>query len=229
MIDTDILFASERVESREVPHEKSQDEWQEPSLHEHQEHQPIIGLPIPVQQGNQGPLLVADAVGAWAIERMHARVFLIPLWPFPTHPHRYQSLWQLLQSMDGLFLPAGIGTDWYPLWKAGEPGPESWPILWEIALAQLASYIGMPILAIADGAEKWNSALGGKRGEVPRDLDQTAPFTSPETWDRHTIRVRAQSMLATVLQPALVQQSGEQKPWALPFLPMPHQSAMLFK
>jgi hypothetical protein len=27
-------------------------------------YQPIIGIPVPVQQGHQGPLLLADAVGA---------------------------------------------------------------------------------------------------------------------------------------------------------------------
>src|SRR6266567_7791788 len=86
----------------------------EPSLGEPGEHQPIIGIPMHVSQGSQGPLFLADAVGAWAIERMQGRVFLIPLWPFPTHKHRYQSLWSLMQSMDGLLLPAGIaGTDWY--------------------------------------------------------------------------------------------------------------------
>ncbi|GCE29476.1 hypothetical protein KDA_49600 [Dictyobacter alpinus] len=186
-----------------------------------QEHQPIIGIPIPVTQGSQGPVLVADAVSAWAVERMRARIFLIPLWPFPTHPHLYQSLWPLMQSMDGLLLPAGLqGTDWYTVWQACEqhPGPENWPLAWEVALAQLATYIGMPVLAIADGAEKWNSALGGKRGDAPRALEHTASMT-PETWDRHTIRVRAPSALAATLQPALRRQEGEVKPWELAFMP----------
>jgi hypothetical protein len=40
---------------------------------------PVIGLPLPVQQGKTGPKLVADAVGAWAVERMGGRVLLIPL------------------------------------------------------------------------------------------------------------------------------------------------------
>lgn len=186
-------------------------------------HQPIIGIPVPVQQGNQGPLLLADAVGAWAIERMLGRVFLIPLWPFPTHKQVYQSLWSLMQSMDGLLLPAGLQeTNWYAQWKEGErpPEPQAWPIFWEIALAQLATYVGMPILAIADGAEKWNVALSGKGVERVTDLSQSAP-TTPDSWDRRAIRVRAQSKLATYLQPALNGQDGEQTPWELAF--MPHQ------
>ncbi|GCE22248.1 gamma-glutamyl-gamma-aminobutyrate hydrolase family protein [Dictyobacter kobayashii] len=208
----------EMTDTHDAPHEKSHDEWDAEGS---QEYQPIIGIPIPVKQGNQGPLFVADALGAWAVERMGARIFLIPLWPFPTHKHIYQSLWSLMQSMDGLLLPAGIqGTDWYSSWKEREqePGPDSWPIAWEIALAQLATYMGMPVLAIADGAEKWNNALGGKRGEAPRDLEQAATIT-PDTWDRHMIRVRAQSTLATALQPAIRSQDGEQKPWELAFMP----------
>jgi gamma-glutamyl-gamma-aminobutyrate hydrolase PuuD len=216
----DALFFPEMTGTNEGLQEGRQGEWKEAFS---QGHHPIIGIPIPVRQGNQGPLLVADAVSAWAVERMRGRIFLIPLWPFPTHKHIYQSLWSLMQSMDGLVLPAGIqGTDWYALWKEREqdPGPESWTISWEIALAQLATYMGMPILAIGDGAEKWNSALGGNRGNVLRDEVPMTP-TTPDTWDRHTIRVRAQSALATALQPAIALQEGEQKPWELAF--MPHQ------
>src|SRR5579859_3932639 len=85
------------VTSRDFPRSEKQDAWNEDA---NDRHQPIIGIPIPVQQGHQGPLLYADAVGTWAIERMRGRVFLIPLWPFPTHKHLYQSLWPLIQSME---------------------------------------------------------------------------------------------------------------------------------
>src|SRR5512147_1749535 len=71
-------------------------------------YQPIIGIPILAKQGSQGPVFMADAVGAWAIARMRARVLLIPLWPFPAHAHIYQSLWSLIQAIDGLLLPAGV-------------------------------------------------------------------------------------------------------------------------
>lgn len=214
----DTLFVSEMTENNDTLYEGRLDELDAACV---QDHQPIIGIPIPVKQGEQGPLFVADAVGAWAIERMRGRILLIPLWPFPTHKHVYQSLWPLLQSMDGLFLPAGIqGTDWYSCWKEceQEPGPEHWSISWEIALTQLATSMGMPVLAIGDGAEKWNSALGGKRGEDARDCVQTAP-AMPDTWDRYTIRVRAHSALATTLQPAIALQDGDPKPWELAFLP----------
>ncbi len=215
---THAMLPSEMIKNSDALRGASQNEWKEaPS----QEHQAIIGIPIPVTQSDQGPLLVADAVGAWAVERMRGRIFLIPLWPFPTHRHVYHSLWQLLQSMDGLFLPAGIQqTDWYSLWNhcQQEPGPEGWPLAWEMALAQLATYIGMPVLAIGDGAEKWNSALGGKRGETLREYAQTPP-NAPDTWERHTLRVRAHSALATDLQPAIALQGDEQKPWELLFMP----------
>ncbi len=211
---TQDVLLSDTIDGREGTQNEEMVEFSE-------RHQPIIGIPIPVQQGNQGPLLLADAVGAWAIERMHGRIFLIPLWPFPTHEHVYQSLWPLLQSMDGLFLPAGIQkTDWSLDQKEREHQPESeiWSISWEIALAQLASFIGMPLLAIADGAEKWNSALGGKRGEALRNPAQTVSPT-PDTWDRHMIRVREPSTLASYLQPAIALQNGEHKPWELAFMP----------
>jgi gamma-glutamyl-gamma-aminobutyrate hydrolase PuuD len=185
------------------------------------EYHPTIGIPIPVSQSDQGPLLCADAMGAWAVERMHGSVFLIPLWPFPSHRHIYQSLWPLITSMDGLLLPAGMqGTNWSAAWQEREshPGPQTWALSWEIALAQLASFVGMPVLAIADGAEKWNVALGGGRREPVVSSTAEAP-TKPETWDRHRIRVRANSTLATVLQPALSSSEGEQKPWELAFMP----------
>ncbi|GCE15022.1 gamma-glutamyl-gamma-aminobutyrate hydrolase family protein [Tengunoibacter tsumagoiensis] len=214
----DTLFATKMAGNTEGRREEPFDAWKAPGS---RSHQPIIGIPIPVKQSHQGPLLVTDAVSAWAIERMQGRIFLIPLWPFPTHKHQYQSLWPLIQLMDGLVLPAGIqGGDWHPLGKEQKQGsgPESWPMAWEMALAQLATYIGMPILAIGDGAETWNSALGGKRrSHVATDASTSA--LTPDTWDRRTIRVRAQSTLATALQPALTGQEGEQKPWELPFMP----------
>jgi hypothetical protein len=104
--------------------------------------QPVIGIPIPVMQDAQGPRLLADALGPWAIERVLGRVFLIPLWPFPTHTYVYQSFWPLLQSMDGLLLPASIqGSNWRTHWHERErhPGAQTWPLAWEIALAQLAT------------------------------------------------------------------------------------------
>ena len=188
-----------------------------------EQHQPIIGIPLPVQQGNQGPVLLADAVGAWALEQMGARVLLIPLWPLPTHDHRYHSLWSLIQSIDGVLLPAGLPEiPWSARWKEREqqPGPQIWPLSWEIALAQLASYIGMPVLAIADGAEKWNMALGGRSTEPEEDPPSAIP-TTQKNWEHHTIRVRAQSTLATLLQPAIAAIEKEQTPWELAF--MPHQ------
>lgn len=184
-------------------------------------YRPIIGIPLPIAQGAQGPLLLADAVSVWAVERMRARVFLIPLWPFPTHKHLYQSLWPLMHSMDGLLLPAGLsGTDWNPLWNKDEcqKRPEHWSLAWEIALAQLATYLGMPLLAIGDGAEKWNCALGGTRGEAMEEQRQSAP-TSLEDWERYRVYVRAHSQLASFLQPALMAQASEPASWELAFMP----------
>lgn len=212
------VLVPEMTENRDAPHEERQDGWNAAFPHDHS---PIIGIPIPVTQGRQGPLFVSDALGAWAIERAGGRIFLIPLWPFPTHTHIYQSLWPLVQSMDGLLLPAGVqqteGDAW---WKEGEqePGRQGWAISWEMALAQLATYLGMPVLAIADGAETWNSALGGTRGNAPSNRAQPTPNT-PETWECHTIRVRAQSALAGYLQPAIAKPDGEQWPWELAFMP----------
>jgi gamma-glutamyl-gamma-aminobutyrate hydrolase PuuD len=177
---------------------------------------PIIGIPIPIQQGKQGPLLLADAVGAWAIERMGGSVFLIPLWPFPTHKHVYQSLWSLIQSIDGLLLPARVqGHDCSP--RENQTEAQSWPISWELALAQLATTIGMPTLAIADGAEIWNEALGGDTVAPRGEYWHTDP-SSRDPWDHHTIRVRAQSHLAFFIQQTLANHDEEQPPWELAFM-----------
>lgn len=257
------LLRSDSSDGRRWSHQEEREKQEKPEKQEKREklgewragqaglpdaHQPIIGIPVPVQQSSQGPLLLADAVGAWAIERMQGRVFLIPLWPFPTHERVYQSLWSLMQSMDGLLLPASVqGTDWYADWadwqtRTSQHDPQTWPLAWEMALAQLATYLGMPILAIADGADKWNCALGGKMAEMAEMADgsadvhdvpahaaqtrramNTATDPSPETWERHSVRVRAQSQLASYLQPALAMQN-EQEPWELAFMPThPHQ------
>lgn len=182
----------------------------------------IIGVPVLAHQGDQGLLLLADAIGAWAVERMRGRLFLIPLWPFPTHQHLYQSLWPLMQSMDGLMLPAlPQGTDWYAHWQEREPesGPHTWPITWEIALAQLATVLGMPLLAVAEGAEQWNVALGGTL-QPPREPSQM-DLASPDTWEQAVVRVRAQSKLATCMQHAFATSDHqmEKSPWILPFSP----------
>jgi gamma-glutamyl-gamma-aminobutyrate hydrolase PuuD len=221
MLPSDTQKNLQRVFTETSPHEER---YTEQSMSLTQEYHPIIGIPIPVSQSDQGPLLRADAMGAWAIEHMRGSVCLIPLWPFPSHPHIYQSLWPLITSMDGLLLPAGIGTtNGSTHWQEREshPGPQTWALSWEIALAQLASFVGMPVLAIADGAEKWNVALGG-RGREPLVPSKEEVSTTPEAWDRHRIRVRAKSTLATFLLPAFSPAESEQKPWELAF--MPHQS-----
>ncbi len=184
---------------------------------------PIIGIPLPVWQGTQGPLLLADALGAWAIERMGGRIFLIPLWPFPTHPHVYQSLWNLMQSMDGLFLPGGVQgvEEQLPeLSSELEAGPHGWALSWEMALAQLATALGLPILAVAQGAHLWNRALGGKDRALLKASGALALHPLP-SWERQRIQVRAHSTLASLLQPALVSQDGEPSPWELVFQAKP--------
>ncbi len=183
-------------------------------------YRPIIGVPALAQQSDQGLLLLADAIGGWAVERMRGRLFLIPLWPFPTHQHLYQSLWPLMQSMDGLMLPAlPQGTNWYAHWQEREraPGPHTWPIAWEIALAQLASVLGMPLLAVAEGAEQWNVALGGTL-QTPREPSHM-DLISPDTWEQAVVRVRAQSKLATYMQHAFAESDRQvgNPPWVLPF------------
>jgi hypothetical protein len=76
----------------------------------------------------------------------------------------------------------------------------------------------MPLLAIGDGAEKWNCALGGTRGEAMGELRQSAP-TSLEDWERHRVYVRAHSQLASFLQPALMAQASEHASWELALMP----------
>lgn len=184
-------------------------------------YRPIIGIPVLVQHSPHGPHLFADAMSAWAIERMHGRVFLLPLWPFPTHKHLYQSLWPLMQSMDGLLLPAlPQDMNWSLQWQEHKhhPGPQTWPIAWQIALAQLATVLGMPVLAVAEGAEQWNVALGGT---LAAQVDSSPAPTLPDAWERPAIRVRAQSKLATDLQRALTQREIPvgQEAWMLPLSP----------
>jgi Peptidase C26 len=77
---------------------------------------------------------------------------------------------------------------------------------------------GVPILAIADGAEKWNTALGGRKQE-PGGEAQRPSLTTPETWERHPIRVRSHSTLADSLRPTIATQDGRPLPWELAFLP----------
>lgn len=187
-------------------------------------YRPIIGVPISVLQGYQGPQLHADAVGAWAIERMGGRVMPIPLWPFPSHKYIYQSLWPLICAMDGLLLPASTqASNKYehrgvPM---NQPGPQNWSTAWEISLAQLATYVGMPVLAIGDGAERWNVALGGMHQTQTKRSKTVSP---PDAWEHHTIQVRSQSKLAARIQYAAARDGirEDRQPWKLPFMPFRH-------
>src|SRR5581483_10761463 len=179
---------------------------------------PIVGIPFPVRARAHGPQLVADAVGAWALERMGARLLLVPLWPLPTHQQVYQSLWPLLQSMDGLLLPAGVA-------EPGEASPRDTPMSatgtegWLSALAQLATSLGMPLLAIADGAHRWNTALGGSSRQMVSDA---LGNSRPDTWTRASLQVYASSMLASLLASGVPtdEHEGEPPPWELAGLPM---------
>jgi gamma-glutamyl-gamma-aminobutyrate hydrolase PuuD len=178
---------------------------------------PVIGLPLPVQQGKTGPMLVADAVGAWAVERMGGRVLLIPLWPFPPHPQMYHSLWQLVPLVDGLLLPARIGgskDSGDREARVEESEAEQWARVWERALIQLVTYLGMPLLAIAEGAAVWNRALGGTGGEPMLRLE-TMASPPPGAWEHHAIRVRSRSSLALTLQSTIREQGGQLAPWNL--------------
>lgn len=174
---------------------------------------PIVGIPIPVREGAQGPQFLGDAVSAWALERMGARLLLVPLWPLPPHQQVYQSLWPLLQSLDGVLLPAGVAAAdeaFHQQAPPQAPGPEGWLI----ALAQLATSLGMPLLAIADGAQLWNTALGGTSRQAASDAPKSA---SPQSWERAALRVGAHSTLATLLASAMPAQEHESEPplWEL--------------
>lgn len=153
---------------------------------------PIIGIPIPVQQGSQGPYLATDAVGIWAVERLHGRVFLLPLWPFPPHGRRYHALWPLLPLMDGLLLPARLVPSFdeeHASHRDDQPDVQRWSTAWEMALAQLATVMGMPILAIGDGAYRWHLALSGA---LQQDEPPASRPSSPASCERRPLHVRAQ-------------------------------------
>lgn len=160
---------------------------------------------------------MADAVGAWAIERMGARLLLIPLWPLPLHQQVYQSLWPLTQSMDGMLLPASVAEP-HELLHQEEPMQDAGSVSWLMALARLITSLGMPLLAIADGAYLWNSALGGCSGQSA-DAPLPGPLATPEAWKRGPIRVRTRSTLAACLQSAMSSHEQEPPPWELAGLP----------
>lgn len=191
------------------PPEEMQDAWMQgrPAAFP-----PIVGMPIPAQQGVQGPQFVADAVAAWALERMGARLLLVPLWPLPTHQQVYQSLWPLVQSMDGLLFPAGmVGPD--EVRRQEAPVQASEAERWLSALAQLATSLGMPLLAIADGAQVWNTALGGSSRRAARDASKSS---HPQSWKRTAMHVRAHTTLASLLASAMMPAHESEPPfWEL--------------
>ena len=191
---------------------------------------PIIGIPIHMHYGDQGPVLLADGMGTWAIERMRGRIFLIPIWPFPTHAHLYQSLWPLLEAMDGLFLPSSVqDSNWYEQLHdhSNSNRAQHWSISWEMALAQLVTSIGMPILSLGEGAKKWNVALGGTL-EPPVEHQSPSPLFDPDTWEHYAIRVRTPSKLADSIQQALMkcEEPISHQPWKL-LLPSREQNGTL--
>lgn len=209
MTDTiPLLEGVEPTRHTGAPTKERQDAWMQGSW---AGSAPIIGIPIPVRQGEQGPRFMADAVGAWSLERMGARLLLVPLWPLPTHEQVYQSLWPLMQSMDGLLLPAGT-TEPDEASQREDPAQAATAEGWLHALVQLATALGMPLLAIGDGAQLWNAALGGTSGQAAHSSPERS---SPQTWKRAIMRVRAHSTLASLLASALPAQESEPPPWQL--------------
>jgi gamma-glutamyl-gamma-aminobutyrate hydrolase PuuD len=183
---------------------------------------PIIGIPFPVQQAAHGLALEADAMSVWAMQTLSAGVLLIPLWPLPPHPHRFCSLWPVLSSIDGLLLPAHPhAPHWSVCWHTPDPGEQAsdsqgWSLAWEIACAQLASSIGMPLLALGEGAQLWHVALGGHLGPLPFPAEH--PPITPDAWPQSMIRVRASSQIAGALHSYLAQQdmASVSQRWELP-------------
>jgi gamma-glutamyl-gamma-aminobutyrate hydrolase PuuD len=129
----------------------------------------------------------------------------------------YHSLWQLVPLVDGLLLPARVGgskESEAPVVRVEENEAEQWARMWESALIQLVTYLGMPLLAIAEGAALWNRALGGT-GSEPMLRLETMASPPPGAREHHAVRVRARSSLALTLQSTIREQGGQLAPWNL--------------
>jgi gamma-glutamyl-gamma-aminobutyrate hydrolase PuuD len=195
----------------------------EPTLSLPEQYQPVIGLPISVSTSKQGPLLSVDAVGAWAVERLGGSVLLLPIWPVPPSQQIFQTLWPLVRYLDGILLPArneyANDSCWYEPWLSPTSTPTAVvsTMRWEMGLIQLATFLGVPILGIGDGAEKWSVALGGSMympttkkwnkwiGRSPR----------PERWPHQVLNIRKHSKLAEVLE--LDRQESHDARWSIPY------------
>lgn len=166
---------------------------------------PICGLPLLMQAGPQGPVLSTDAGASWALEHLGARVLFFPLWPLPVHAQSYQSLWPLVQSLDGLLLPA----------YTEDAAVTQEVLAWERALAQLATALGIPMLASGEGALCWNAALGGHSRERPQAAEQ--PVSTPVSWEIQRTHVRMHSQLAALLEHAVTTRPERRLPasWEL--------------
>jgi putative glutamine amidotransferase len=123
-------------------------------------HRPVIGLSTyvePARWGNsdeQAALLPHSYVAA--VIRVDAYPVLLP--PCPRDPG------QVLEVLDGLVITGGpdLDPDRYAAArhpKTGPPRPDR--DAWELALAERALAVGLPLLAICRGLQVLNVALGG--------------------------------------------------------------------
>jgi gamma-glutamyl-gamma-aminobutyrate hydrolase PuuD len=166
---------------------------------------PLIGVPTPARESEHGPIFRADAVGAWAAERTEGSTLLMPVWPLPPAVPLFQTLWPQLLRFDGLLLSAHVHTEqecWYRHWQdaSEQMAAQRWVIDGELALVQLAILLGMPILALGDGAEKLNVALGGQllQEAEPRKKSRRSAVPTPNLWPRRALMIRKHTRLAAI-------------------------------
>ncbi len=113
---------------------------------------------------------------------------------------------KLLESLDGLLLSGGVDVD--PATYGEEPHPELGEVdggrdAFEVALANGARRLGLPIFAICRGVQVINVAAGGSLiQDIPSDVEghhQHAQKTVPPNALSHSIHVKDGTRLGTIV------------------------------
>ena len=133
-----------------------------------------------------------------AIERAGGLPVILP-------PLSLDAVDPFLERLAGIVLSGGPDLD--PIHYGGEPHPELGPVehdmdCFELAVANHADPLGVPILAICRGAQALNVARGGTLHQhLPETFDGKVQHRQTEPGDRptHSVEVAPDSLLARVL------------------------------
>jgi putative glutamine amidotransferase len=174
---------------------------------------PVIGIATQTLPAVPGERQACWVMGRSYVEELR-KVGAVP-WVIPLVPHDPETLQEIFNRLDGVFITGGVDVDPSRYGEAKSPlcgttDPDRDAV--EIALLHYALDRGLPIFAVCRGIQILNVACGGTlyqdvRAQVPAALKHDY-FPTPEQPSRrflaHDVTVKPGSHLSRILGEAVV-------------------------